>query len=210
MNTKRWLTAIGAAAVLALPVAAHAQEPYEELGDSGMGPASGYGVELLLGGGYSNFTGSTAREYSSGAGTWNLRGVFGSRLPVGFEAAYVGSAQDLNVTGLDTGAYLLGNGVEGSLRLAIPIEMGWWMVAPFATAGVGWNYYSLQSTDTNTSIISEEDSNFTLPLAVGLDAVYQGFTMSARLTYRPSFDDDILGGADLSTWGVTGNIGFEF
>jgi hypothetical protein len=136
--------------------------------------------------------------------------VFGSRLPVGFELAYVGSAQDLNVTGLSTGAYLLGNGGEASLRLGIPIAMKQWLIAPFVTGGVGWNYYSLQNSNTNTSIVLDHDSNFTVPLAVGIDAIYQGFTMSVRGTLRPTFDNDILGDASLTTWGISGNIGFEF
>lgn len=236
MRARSWATTIGMSLLgMTGALSAHAQQPPQSspaytppptyaaptygapaygapMGEveSGLQPASGFGVEFLLGGGYSNFVGSTARSLTGGAGTWDIRMVFGSRLPVGFEAAYVGSAQDLNVTGLNTSAYLLGNGGEGSLRLAAPISRGEWLIAPFATAGVGWNYYTLQSTTFNTSTVRSHDTLLMVPLAVGIDAVYRGFLISARGTYRATFENDLFGNSSLDTWGVSGNLGFEF
>jgi hypothetical protein len=210
MKTERCWLAIGLAVIgLAVVPPAQAQEPVGEIGTTAEGPSSGYGIQLMLGGGYSDFTGSTARGLTSGAGTWGLRTVIGSRLPVGFEAAYVGSAQDLDSDGLDPSAYLLGTGFEGSLRLAIPTVMERWVITPFATAGVGWNYFSLESTESSASI-GDDDGAFTLPLAAGFDATYGGFVMNVRATYRPSFGDDLVEGADMSTWGISGSLGVEF
>jgi hypothetical protein len=210
MRKQTWLGVCGAMfAGLVGHASARAQEPVGEIGAAGYYPASGYGVQLMLGGGYGEFTGDNARDLTEGAGTWSLRGVFGSRMPVGFEAAYTGSAQNFegDIAGED--AYLLSTGFEGSLRLSAPITFDNWMIAPFGTAGVGWTYYSLQS-GTSSALVASNDNTFTIPLAAGVGAVYRGFLFDARLTYRPSLDDDMLRDADLSTWGISGNIGVEF
>jgi hypothetical protein len=210
MKSRTWVMGVTAVvAGLASPVAAHAQSTAGQV-SAGARPASGFGVEFLAGGGYSNFVGSAARSSTGGAGTWDFRLVVGSRLPVGFEAAYVGSAQDLNVTGFNSGAYLLGNGAEGAVRFALPITRNQWFFAPFVTAGLGWNYYSLQSTGVNSALYVNHDSNLTIPVAAGVQAVYQGFTMQVRGTYRATTDSNLFGNTDLSTWGVTASLGFEF
>jgi hypothetical protein len=213
MNRRSWRRSLGVAVVIvAAPIAAHAQDAAPPIDDvaSGLRPASGFGVEFLVGGGYSNFTGSTARSLTTGAGTWDIRLVFGSRQPIGLELAYVGSAQDFDEAGLGPGAYLLGNGAEAAFRLGVPVQVKSWLIGPFASAGLGWNYYSQQNSNLDTSTVAAHDGNFTVPLAVGIDGIYQAFTINVRGSYRPTYDNDLFGGASLATWGVSGNLGFEF
>src|SRR5687768_12530137 len=44
-----------------------------------VGPASGYGIEVSLGGGVTNFTEDDARGLTDVGGSWNLRLSFGTR-----------------------------------------------------------------------------------------------------------------------------------
>jgi hypothetical protein len=205
---------VGVAIGVAAPFVARAQTttyyptPMGEVRSAG--PPSGYGIDFALGGGVTNFTGASARGVSSPGGQWNARLTLGTRLPVGLEASYLGSAQDLTAAGLDERAYLLGNGAEAALRLALPIARDQWLVSPFAIAGFGWTHYSLQRTSFNASDILGSDDVYSIPLGAGLSGTFYGVTADARFTYRPTFSDEMLGGRDMSNWAVTGNLGYEF
>ena len=78
---------------------------------------------LLVGGGYEDFTNSTLRNMTGGAGAWNARVIAGTRQYVGVEAAYVGAARGIDALGVQSNALLLSNGVEGALRLNVPVVM---------------------------------------------------------------------------------------
>lgn len=213
MRRTWWMAMVGVAVGMAVPWAARAQTTYYNtpMGEvRTAGPPSGYGIDFALGGGFSNFTGAAARDVTAPAGVWNARLIFGTRLPVGFEASYLGSAQDVHATGLDSGAWMLGNGAEGALRLAVPIGSARWLVAPFAIAGFGWTHYSLQNTSFNASDIHGKDNVYTVPLGAGIGGTFYGFTADARFTYRYAFDDQMLGGRDMSNWGITADLGYEF
>jgi hypothetical protein len=72
-------------------------------GDTGFArtvPPSRIGVTLGLGGGVTDFTGTTMSDASSVGGTWEVRATVGTRMYLAAEAAYIGSRRNLsNPTG---------------------------------------------------------------------------------------------------------------
>jgi hypothetical protein len=211
-----WGVMVGVAAGLFAPTLVFAQEeapPYTEPTEptiTAVGPRTGYGVEVSLGGGVTNFTADAARDATDPGGSWNLRLTMGTRSIVGFEASYIGQAQNVEAAGLDADAYMVGNGAEGAFRLNAPILYRDWLFAPFALAGVGWTRYDLVNADFNTSLIQDDDNVFTIPLGAGVAASYRGVMFDTRFVYRAAYDDDFLGAADLHNWIVSANVGREF
>src|SRR5262245_59859838 len=59
------------------------------------------GFALLLGGGVSSFIAGPADRATALGATWDLRGVAGTRWPLGIEVAYVGSVIDIKGHGTD-------------------------------------------------------------------------------------------------------------
>ena len=176
-----------------------------------------YGIGVALGGGVSDFTSDTARSLTSTGGSWNVRVAIGTRSPIAFEGAYIGSAQGVNALGLDDDAVLVGNGVEGVARVNI-LDAN---IQPFAFGGVAWRRYDLTNTDFNTSAINDKDDVLEIPVGLGLAWKYRGFLLDARGEFRytdqndlmPSLNDDGTFGtddADLHRWGVNANIGYAF
>jgi hypothetical protein len=174
------------------------------------------GVSLQVGGGVTNFVSESTREGTDVGGYWDVRAVVGTRSFVALELAYLGQAQDIQAPGLDPDAYLLGNGVEGALRLQAPFALaGRYLLAPFGFVGLGWTRYDLANDDFNTSAVANDDNVLTVPLGAGVAFGYQGFVADARFTYRPTFDDDRLfpagdDFADLQNWAVGAMVGYEF
>jgi len=173
-------------------------------------PLFGGGTEVALGGGIMNFSGSTARAMTGVAGSWNLRLAMGTRTLFGLEAAYLGSAQGINATGLDPNATLLGNGAEAVLRLNAPVPFERGMVTPFLLGGIGWTHLSVVNDTFNNSVVSESDNVGLIPVGAGLAVSYAGFVADARFTYRFAFDNELLGNSSLNTWALTANIGHTF
>lgn len=171
-----------------------------------------YGIAVALGGGVEGFTDDTARTNTNDGGSWNLRLALGTRSPIGFEAAYIGSAQTIDALGLDNDAILVGNGVEGKVRVNL-IDA---TVQPFAFGGIGWRHYNLTRTDFNTSAISEEDDVLEIPLGAGIATKWQGFMFDARAEYRFAAQEDLMPSlndtddASLHRWGVNANVGLSF
>ncbi len=170
------------------------------------------GVGLLLGGGYQQFTNSGIRNQTSEGGYWNVRAVMGTREFVGFEAAYVGDARGLNGLGFSNNARLISNGVEGVLRLNVPVARGYSLIEPFGFVGVGWQHYQITNNNSVLSDVVSSDDVLTLPFGGGLEYAYRGFLADARFTYRETYYNNMFGrnGGDLNNWGVGGQIGFEF
>jgi hypothetical protein len=143
---------------------------------------------------------------------WDARLMFGSRLPIAIEGAYVGSVQNIDALGLSTDSLLVSNGVEGTLR----INLTRMRVQPYLFGGVGWARYQLSNTATNTSSVLGRDDIGTVPLGAGLSArLGTAFIVDARGTYRATFDDDLMRAQALSnntmqSWSAAGRIGFEF
>lgn len=171
------------------------------------------GAGLLLGGGVQDFTGSNIRSVTGTAGFWNARMVFGTRQIVGFEAAYVGSAQSIEMLGLDSDAMLLSNGAEGAVRVNLPMtRTSYSLVEPFGFVGAGWSRYHVANTPVNTSSVAPNDDILAVPYGAGVAFGYRGFMADARFTYRSTFYNDLLrtSGGRLDNWTAGGQVGFEF
>ncbi|HVZ72594.1 MAG TPA: hypothetical protein VHJ20_09485 [Polyangia bacterium] len=170
------------------------------------------GAALLLGGGFEDFTRSNVRAMTGGGGTWDARLVAGTREIVGLEAAYVGSARSIQ-TLTNNNSNLISNGVEGDIRLNLPLVSGTSLIEPFGFIGLGWQHYHVTNTPAFSDVASNDDV-MTLPLGAGLEASYRGFMVDARFTYRQTYLNNLLSadpnGGRLDTWGVGGNVGVEF
>ena len=202
------------------PPPAAAMEPYEPAETVVAGPApepgvpSGFGISLMAGGGVTGFFDEETRSLTDPGGSWEVRAAIGTRMFVGIEAAYLGSAQNLETIGLESDALLVGNGVEGALRLQIPTGV----VRPYLFGGIGWTHYELTQSAVGASGINSNDDVGTFPFGVGVAFVTRGFVLDVRGTARPTFDDGMLDSAvagigkeaQLHNWGVTARLGAEF
>lgn len=175
-----------------------------------------YGVAFVLGGGVEGFVNDSMRSSTKDGGNWDARAIFGTRDWVGFEAAYIGSAQSIDALGLDGDALLVGNGVQGNLRLNLTKDA---LVQPFAFAGAAWRHYNLQNNGINTSDVRDSDDVLEIPMGVGLAYKYDGFMIDARGEFRAATGEDLmpslsgLDGTERATmhrWGVNANIGYAF
>jgi hypothetical protein len=175
-------------------------------------PPSVMGIEASVGGGAVGFIDTAVRNNVNTGGAWDARLTFGSRLPIAIEGAYVGSTQTIDVLGLATNARLMGNGVEGDLRLNFTN----YKVQPYIFGGAGWTHYQINNTATNTSDISNHDDVGTVPLGAGLSIrPGQVFLIDIRGTYRAVFNDTMFDRVtntsnSMQNWNVNGRVGFEF
>jgi hypothetical protein len=177
-------------------------------------PPSILGMEATVGGGVTGFIDETPRNVATTGGSWEARLMFGSRLPLAVEAAYVGSAQSIDALGLANNAVLVGNGAEGDLRLNLSRSR----VQPYLFGGVGWTHYQLanMSNVSNTSSVLSTDDIGTVPLGAGVAArLGRSFIVDVRGTYRATFNDDLFramsaNNNSLQNWNATGRLGFEF
>jgi hypothetical protein len=203
-----------------LPTFSAADRTYTTTTTERHGMFSAYGVSLSAGGGVSGFTSSTAREATKDGGGWDVRATIGTRLPLAAEVSYLGSAQRINALGLDNNAVLVGNGVQGDLRLNLVSGMP---LQPFIYAGAAWRRYDLTNTNTNTSDVSGTDNVVEFPMGVGLAYHYRGFILDARGEFRPATNNDLMpslnnsddtigndSSAALHRYGVNANVGYEF
>jgi hypothetical protein len=172
------------------------------------------GAGVLLGGGVQDFSRSNARGVTNTGGFWNARVVAGTREYIGLEGAYVGSAQGINALGLDSDAVLISNGVEGAVRLNLPIFVARsaTLLEPFVFGGAGWSRFHVARTSVNTSDIATDDDVLTVPYGAGMMVAYRGLMADARFTYRSTFYNDLLRttGGSLDTWSAGAQVGFEF
>ena len=110
-----------------------------------------------------------------------MRATLGTRLPIAFEMAYVGTAQGMNALGLDTNAILLGSTAEGDVR--INILRG--RVQPYVFGGVGYTYYRITNTAIATSDLQRTDNVLEVPFGAGLSwRLGQAFLLDIRGTGR--------------------------
>lgn len=175
------------------------------------------GVYGFLGGGATNFTQPDAVGATGTGGYWDARLGIGTRSFVGAEVAYVGSSRDIQALGLNSDAFLVGNGVEGIARLNVPITTGNVLVEPYTFGGVGWQRLNIVSSSANTSSFDSEDDIMTIPLGVGFAVGWGGLTLDLRGTYRQALGSNLLGtqtssfdNTSLNSWGAGGALGFEF
>lgn len=175
-----------------------------------------YGVAFVLGGGVEGFTNDSLRSSTRDGGNWDARAIFGTRDWVGFEAAYIGSAQSIDALGLDNDALLVGNGVQGNLRLNLTRDS---FVQPFAYAGAAWRRYTLHNEGINTSDVRDSDDVLEIPVGVGIAYKMEGFMFDARGEFRAATGEDLMPSltdfdgntaAEMHRWGVNANIGYAF
>lgn len=176
------------------------------------------GVAISAGAGASGFTNDQLRGTTNVGGEWDVRLTMGTRSPLAFEASYIGSAQPINALGLSNDAMLVGNGVQGALRLNGTIDLP---VQPFIFGGAAWRHYAVTNTTTNTSDISNKDDVLEIPMGVGLAGTYEGLILDARGEFRYTTNNDLLraNGIDIGStndfasmhrWGVNASVGYEF
>jgi hypothetical protein len=202
ISPRRVAIAFGIVVVLAAGAAAGQEDPVF------LHP---WGMSLSVGGGVADFVGDELRDMTGVAGTWDVRFGFGTRKLFGIEAAYVGSAQDIDALGLDRNAVLVGHGVEGAVRVNL-LEG---VFQPYVFAGAGWRRYTLSQVATNTSDLQSEDDVVELPLGLGLGIHYDRFILDLRGTYRPAEGEDLVParaqtGRTLDSYGLSGHLGFQF
>jgi hypothetical protein len=184
--------------------------------DSGAATANTWvgrlGTGMLLGGGFEDFTNTALRDMTGGAGSWNARVLAGTRQFVGVEAAYVGAARGVDALGVQSNALLVSNGVEGAVRLNVPVVMrSRQLLEPFAFVGLGWQNYRVTNTNVNTSSLASSDDVMSLPMGGGLEYAIGRFMADARFTYRSTYYNDLMRtGGNLNNWGVSGQVGFSF
>jgi hypothetical protein len=114
--------------------------------------------------------------------------------------------------GVQSNAVLVSNGLEGALRLNVPVVMRRaQLVEPFAFVGLGWSHYSVTNTNVNTSDIASDDDVMSLPVGGGLEYGIGRFMADARFTYRSTYYNDLMRtGGNLNNWGVSTQIGVSF
>jgi hypothetical protein len=215
----------GATNITALPPPPNGQVveavPVEPLPPLPGAPEGGYmgavgyshvGVGLLVGGGFQDFTNGQIKNVTGGSGYWTARIVAGTRQYVGMEAAYVGNASSISGLGFSTSSMLISNGLQGNLRINVPIVRGVALIEPFGFVGVGWSHYMITSNNAALSDVTSRDDILTLPYGGGLEYSYRGFMADARFTYTQTYFNNLTEtiGGNLNTWGIGGQIGFEY
>ena len=186
-----------------------------------------FGMAIAVGGGVVNFFDSDTRNFTGPGGSWEARLTVGTRSLLAFEAAYVGSAQNVEALGLDNSAVLIGSSVEGDARLNLTTMA----VQPYLFGGIGYTHYDIVNADFNTSSVEDSESMGHVPVGAGIGWQYGGLLLDVRGTVRAAFNDairnaneaddggsdeigpddnEIPGRSELDTWNVTGRVGFEF
>lgn len=172
-------------------------------------------MTLSVGGGVSNFTDDTLQDRTGLNGAYEARLMVGTRSPLAFEAAYVGTAGEIDTLGLDDNAVLISNGVEGLARLNI----GTLDIQPYVVGGASWVRYNVVNADFNTSDVRDEDDVLAIPFGGGLSTYIgdDGFMLDARFTYRVMFEDELIrptsgnsDGSHLDNWMATLKLGYAF
>lgn len=175
-----------------------------------------FGASVTLGGGVTGFFDSNTRAYTNMGGQWESRLTLGLHSPVAVETAYVGSIQGLNARGLDDDALLLGHSMEASVRLNVAHKA---LTQPYVFAGLGWTRYSVENTDTNTSIFADESEIAYVPAGIGLGLHWSNMVLDMRATARVSLYgelinpdmaiDDEAAPSNLNNWSINARLGWE-
>jgi len=118
--------------------------------------------------------------------------------------------------GLDNNAQIVGNGVEGNVRLNL--VRGTW-IQPFLFAGLGWSHYVVANSDIQNASIDDEDDVVQIPAGAGLSLrMGQRISLDLRGTYRFAEGDGMFNGGPgdegegdgLESLSGTAMIGFGF
>ena len=170
-----------------------------------------YGIAVSLGGGVEGFTGDTMRSTTDPGGGWNVRLGVGLKSPLSLEAAYIGSAQNIDALGLTGDALLVGNGAQANARLNLTGGMA---VQPFIFGGAAWKRYQIMNEDANTSALIDDDDLVEFPLGIGIGGRFSGLNLDLRGEYRIATDADLISrtnpDARMDRFGVNASIGMAF
>ena len=203
-----------------------------DVGADGFGPAEGLprdelvvadergflasmGVGVSVGGAVDGFTDAAVNDYTGVGGGWQARVLVGTESRVGVEAAYVGSANSLELVGAggrDGGGTLVSNGAEAAVRVNL-LES---RLRPYVSAGVGWRRYEVTRADARTSSLFGDDDVAEVPLGLGIGYHGTHWVGDLRATYRPAFGEQLMDPAlgddtgDLATWNAGVNLGYAF
>lgn len=169
------------------------------------------GIDLLAGGGVIGFIDDESRDAADIGGTWSARVAGRNHSLIGYEAAYVGSAQGIAAF-MFPDARLMGSGLEGALRLNIPVSKSF---QPYIFGGFGYTLYNVAGMDGSTAAMEEDDDVFHIPAGVGLRfGLPARLVLDVRGTYRAAFDDtmfDGMGGDNgLENWSTAAQLGMSF
>jgi hypothetical protein len=168
-------------------------------------------VSFMLGGGVTDYFGRSVNgggNIDPGA-TWDARFVFGTSSVIALEAGYLGSVNQVQVTGKD--GQINSNGLDTSLRLQLPTR-----VQPYIFAGVGWNHMTLDNGDANPQVtrqFRQKDDQFVVPAGAGLTGyVGRHLSLDVRGTYRLIPNQEIVIGSDraLHQWMAQARVGYVF
>jgi hypothetical protein len=175
---------------------------------------SSVGISASLGAAYGQFTDNHVTDVTStGQAGWSFRLVLGTHIPLGFEAAYVGTVSNLDQS-IDSGASLLGTDFEGALRWNILPHFRW---NPFVFAGVGYQRYDITNLDISLADVGIADKDHLAVYPLGAGISYRGtsgLVFDMRGTYRAAQSSDLIvtasgEHADLDTWDVSASLGYE-
>jgi hypothetical protein len=184
--------------------------------ETGWSPQSGFGMSVAAGGGVTNFTQSNVRDVTDIGGAWDFRLAFGTRRVLAVEGSYVGGANPVHSLGVQGNrTMLIRNGIEGALRVNLPLYLREVLLEPYFTTGIGWSGYRITNVTANTSssVSADEENTFSIPMAVGFALGRKGFIADVRCTARPTYGQTTFpgaGNAALTNWDVGGMLGFEF
>jgi hypothetical protein len=171
------------------------------------------GLGFSAGGGVDDFASDSMRATTGVGGGWNVRATIGTKSIIAFEGSYIGSAQTINALGLDNDALLIGNGVQGALRLNFVTNFP---VQPFAYGGAAWRHYDITNSNINTSDVADNDDVAEFPAGVGVSGYLMGLMADVRGEYRFATGEDLApsrnntGDATMDRWAVTGSLGFNY
>jgi hypothetical protein len=165
-------------------------------------------MDLTVGFGMFGFIDNDTRDYAKEGALWEARLGIEPADYLGFEAGYIGTMSSIDALGLDDSASLLGTSVEGAVR--VNFMKG--AIQPYAHFGAGWTRYSLTDTSVNTSDVADHDNVVHLPMGVGITYRYDRVLFDLRGAYRPTTDNDMLGGqgTTLVTWQGNVKVGYAF
>lgn len=176
-------------------------------------PDSKIGLAVMAGGGVTDFTQGATRNQTAVGGSWDVRALVATRTWIGFEASYIGGANPIKALGLSDSSKLVRNGVEGAVRVQLPLYHGITLLEPYILGGVGWNSYRVSYVNTYSASVTTSDNTVAVPFGAGFMAGYKGFVVDVRSTIRPTFRQSILGSqgaTGLTNWDTGAMIGFEF
>ncbi len=171
------------------------------------------GASVTLGFGLNQFTNRAAVNAIGPGASYELRFLVGTQTSVAYEVEYFGAVAGISALGLDTGAVLVSNGLQGLVHYNFTQDSSW---QPYIAAGVGWRNYSIAHAAFNRSDANNGDNVLEVPLAAGIGWRSQsGLVIDARFAYRLSAGDDLLGGPSgggpsLNNWDVGLQAGWRF